>query len=145
MNRTTIVNMTPKEVATDGFLKVKEWDQPVTFRFLPDPDFRGKLKSVTWNTQNGIEHLLTEEDEAFALFQQVGERPEITVSSDWIESLGLKDTVLLRIRFEFETFRMEPVWYAYLFLKQPYGDSQENAEVAYKISSTKYENSESKD
>lgn len=124
MEKTVIVNMTPNEQTSDGFLKIKEWGQPMLFRFLADPDFRGTLKSVEWNLPDNIKHTITTEDEDFSLFHQVGERPEINVSSSWIESLDLKPTALLRLRFEFETFRQEPVWYAHLYIKEPYGDKE---------------------
>lgn len=134
MERTTIVEMTPCESTTNGFLKIKEWGQPMLLKFQPDTDFRGTLKSVEWNVQDNVKHTISEDDPDFKFFNQVGERPEITVSSDWIESLGLEDTVLLRLRFEFETFRMEPVWYAYLYLKKAYGDIQADSDPAYKVS-----------
>lgn len=133
MIKTTIVKMTPQETTTEGYLKIKEWGQPMLFKFQQDPDFRGKLSSVEWNTDNGEKHRLTAEDEDFALFSQVGERPEVEVPSSWFEGLGLGEAVLLRLRFEFETFRMEPVWYGYLYLKTQYGDMDLNSKAAYKL------------
>lgn len=133
MLKTVMVPMTPKEITTDGYLKIKEWDQPVIFRFCPDTDFRGTLKSVEWNVEDNVKHRIRNGDKEFDYFSQVGERPEIEVSSDWIDSLGLEGTTLLRIRFEFDTFRMEPVWYAFLYIKRAYGDIQSDSTAAYKV------------
>lgn len=112
----------PDELTTNGFMKIKEWNQDITLRFLMDPDFRGKLVSVTWNTPNNEETVITSQDESWSYFQQVGERPEIDVLSSWLDTLGLKGTVQLRVKFEFDTFRQNPSWYAYLYIKEPYGD-----------------------
>ena len=90
MVKTTIVQMTPTEQTSDGLLKIKEWKQPMIFRFLPHKDFRGTLKSVEWNLKDNVKHCLTDKDEDFELFEQVGERPEINVSSSWLEGLGLE-------------------------------------------------------
>lgn len=133
MERTNIVNMIPEETTTSGFLKIKEWDQPIMFRFLPREDFRGKLKSIEWNCQDNVKHRITAEDEEFKLFRQIGERPEVKVPSSFFESLDLPETAFIRIRMEFDTFRMEPVWYAYLVLKNAYGDRQKDSDAAYKI------------
>lgn len=135
MIKTTIVKMTPNEITTEGYLKLKEEGQPMELRFLADPDFRGRLTSVTWNLPDNVKHELTAaETENFTeLFKQVGERPEIDVSTDWIDSLELPNSALLQLRFEFETFRMEPVWYAYLYIKTPFGDAQTDSDVPYKV------------
>lgn len=134
--KTATVLMTPKETTTTGYLKIKEWEQPMVFKFLPDADFRGSLKSVEWNVEDNVKHIIKSGDKEFDFFKQVGERPEIEVSSDWIDSLGLAGTKLLRIRFEFDTFRMEPVWYAFLYLKRAYGDIQKDSDAAYKVEIT---------
>lgn len=131
--RTVIVNLTPQETTTQGFLRIKEWNEPVVFRFLPNPDFRGKLYSVEWNLQDNVKHTITAEDEEFSLFQQVGERPEIRIPSSFFDNLELPSTALLRIRFQFDTFRAESVWYGFLYLKRTYGDMEEDTDAAYKI------------
>lgn len=131
--KTAIVNLTTSSVSTDGYLNVREWGQPMLLRFLPHPDFRGKLISVEWNTQDNVKHRITEEDEEFALFTQIGERPEINCPSSFFDDKGLPSTALVRIRFEFNTFRAERVWYGYLYLRKTYGDMQADTDAAYKI------------
>ena len=131
--RSVIVNLTPQETTTQGFLRVKEWSEPVTFRFLPNPDFRGKLYSVEWNLQDNVKHTITAEAEDFSLFEQVGERPEIRIPSSFFDKLKLPPTALLRIRFQFDTFRAESVWYGFLYLKKTYGDMETGTDAAYKI------------
>ena len=118
------VKTVPEELTTNGCMKIKEINQDIILHFYMDPDFRGKLKSISWNTQdNDKTGTITSEDtEQWSLFSQVGERPEIDVPSTWIGTLGLSGTVLLRIKFEFDTFRFNPTWYGYLYLKKPYGD-----------------------
>ena len=119
------VKAVPDELTTVGCMKIKELGQEIDLRFLMDPDFRGKLISVTWNVQNSDEKTVITADNAeqWAYFKQVGSRPEIVVNSTWIGTLGLtKKVTVLRIKFEFDTFRFNPVWYAYLYLKEPYGD-----------------------
>lgn len=119
------IKAVPDELTTVGCMRIKEIGQEIDLRFLMDPDFRGKLISVTWNVQNSDDKtVITADDtEQWAYFKQVGSRPEIVVNSTWIGTLGLtKKVTVLRIKFEFDTFRFNPVWYAYLYLKQPYGD-----------------------
>ncbi len=119
------IKAVPDELTTVGCMKIKELGQEIDLRFLMDPDFRGKLISVTWNVQNSDEKTVITADNAeqWAYFRQVGSRPEIVVNSTWIGTLGLtKKVTVLRIKFEFDTFRFNPVWYAYLYLKEPYGD-----------------------
>lgn len=139
MIKTTIVNMTSQEITTEGYLKLKEQGEPMLLRFLPDPNFRGKLLSVTWTLPDNVQTTLTRENTANfdELFTQVGERPEIVVSTDWIDSLQLAYPALFSLKFEFETFRLEPVWYAYLYIKSPYGDAQADAKAAYLVDDTK--------
>lgn len=113
---------TPDEMTTNGFMKIKEWGQEINLRFLMDPEFRGKLTAVVWNTPDNKKKRITADDEEWSYFSQVGERPEIDVPSTWLDTLGLSGTVQLRIKFEFDTFRHDPSWYAYLYIKEPYGD-----------------------
>lgn len=116
------VQANPNEETTMGFLRIKEWGHEINLRFLMNPDFRGKLKKITWNVIGQDKHTITESDTDWGLFQQVGERPEIVVSSAWLDTLGLSGTVRFQIMFSFETFRQNPDWYAYLYLKAPQGD-----------------------
>ena len=53
--------------------------------------------------------------------------------STWLDSLGLEGTVRLRIMFSFDTFRQNPDWYAYLYLKTVNGD----ADAPYLLGSSK--------
>lgn len=133
MERTSIVTMVPEETTTGGYLKIKEWDQPMTLRFLPRDDFRGKLKSVEWNCQDNVKHTITKDDKEFKFFRQIGERPEIKVSSEFFDNLDLPETAFIRIRMEFDTFRLEPVWYAYLSIISAYGDRQADSDAPYKV------------
>lgn len=112
----------PVEFTTCGFMKIKEWGHDIDLRFLMPRDFRGRLTKVTWNTEDNEKHIIDVDSESWKLFQQVGERPEITVPSTWLDSLGLGGTVRLRIMFSFDTFRQNPDWYAYLYLKTINGD-----------------------
>jgi hypothetical protein len=130
--KTMFVKMTPQEETSNGGMLIKEWGQPMDLHFLQVDDFRGTLISVEWNGPDNVKHTITPADEDFALFQQVGERPEIVVPSSWFESLGLSGTFVLRLRFQFQTFRQEPVWYAYLYFKNAYGDQ----DPAYKVPSS---------
>lgn len=117
------VRTDPNEFTTNGYLKVKEWNHDIKLRFLMAEDFRGKLVKVTWNLEDGVQHEVTSDDESWALFEQVGERPEIIVPFSWIESLGLEGTVRIRIMFSFETFRQNPDWYAFLYIMNAAGDT----------------------
>lgn len=130
--KTTIVELTPHDVSTDGYLKLQSNDQPVILRFLPDNDFRGTLIAVEWNLQDNVKHRITVEDEDFP-FVQVGERSEIRCPLSYFLSQDLPTTALLRIKFEFATFRAEPNWYGYLYLRKPYGDMEADSDAAYKI------------
>jgi hypothetical protein len=112
----------PNEFTTDGYLRIKEWGHDIDLRFLMPKDFRGKLNKITWNTEDNEKHVITSADESWNLFQQVGERPEVIVPSTWLDSLELGGTVRLRIMFSFDTFRQNPDWYAYLYLKTVNGD-----------------------
>lgn len=121
------VHAVPDELTTAGFMKVKEANQDIILRFLMAPDFRGKLVSVSWNLFNDDKVTTIEGDnesdaEQWSYFNQVGERPEIDVPSTWLKTLGLSGTIRLRIKFEFDTFRQNPDWYAYLYIKDSYGD-----------------------
>lgn len=116
------VRTNPNEFTTCGFMKIKEWGHDIDLRFLMPKDFRGRLTKVTWNVEDNEKHIITEEDEYWSLFQQVGERPEIIVPSTWLDKLELSGTVRLRIMFSFDTFRQNPDWYAYLYLKTINGD-----------------------
>lgn len=116
------IRTNPNEFTTCGFMKIKEWGHDIDLRFLMPKDFRGKLIKVTWNIEDNEKHVITEEDESWELFQQVGERPEVVVPSTWLDSLGLSGTVRLRVMFTFDTFRQNPDWYAYLYLKTVNGD-----------------------
>lgn len=132
-----VVELTPCDVSTEGYLNIREWDEDITFRFLPHESFRGRLKAVEWNTQDNVKHRTTIDDEDFP-FEQVGERPEIRCPSSYFKALKLPQTVILRIKFEFETFRAEPNWYAFLYFKNTYGDMQADSDAAYKIPSKKH-------
>lgn len=112
----------PNEFTTCGFMRIKEWGHDIDLRFLMPKDFRGRLTKVTWNVEDNEKHIITSEDESWSLFQQVGERPEVIVSSTWLDTLGLSGTVRMRIMFSFDTFRQNPDWYAYLYLKTINGD-----------------------
>lgn len=116
------IKTNPNEFTTLGFMKIKEWGHDIDLRFLMPKDFRGKLVKITWNVEDNDKHIITSEDEDWTLFQQVGERPEIVVPSTWLDSLELEGTVRLRIMFSFDTFRQNPDWYAYLYLKTVNGD-----------------------
>lgn len=133
MIKSTIIPMTPNEITTDGFLRIREAGQPMTLKFQPAPDFRGKLIQVEWNLPDDVVHVINANDEAFKLFQQVGERPEIEVSANWLESLEIPKNALIRIKFRFETFRREPVWYAHLCIQSIYGDMAEDADSPYLV------------
>lgn len=130
---TVIVNLTPHSITTDGYLYIREEEQPAILRFLPNPRFRGRLKSVEWNVQDNVKHTITEEDEDFKWFSQVGSRPEIQCSTEFFDNLDIPNGTTLRIRFEFETFRAEPVWYGFLYIVKAYGDMQADTDAAYKI------------
>lgn len=134
--RSTVVNLIPYPTTTQGFMIVHEYKQPVIFRFLPNPNFRGKLVSVEWNIQDNVKHTITSDDEVFSLFEQVGERPEIRVSSSFFDTLDLPATANLRIKFHFDTFRAESSWYGFLYIKRTYGDMEEESKVPYKKSTT---------
>lgn len=112
----------PNEFTPQGFMKIKEWGHDIDLRFLMPKDFRGRLTKITWNVEDNEKHVINTEDESWSLFQQVGERPEIIVPSTWLDSLGISGTVRLRIMFSFDTFRQNPDWYAYLYLKTANGD-----------------------
>lgn len=112
----------PNEFTTCGFMKIKEWGHDIDLRFLMPKDFRGKLSKVTWNVEDNEKHVIDAESESWSLFQQVGERPEIIVNSTWLDTLELSGTVRMRIMFSFDTFRQNPDWYAYLYLKTVNGD-----------------------
>lgn len=116
------IQTVPDELTTNGFMKIKEWGQNIILRFLMEPDFRGKLTAVVWNTPNNVKTRIVPGDSSWVYFKQIGERPEIEVPSEWLQTLELSGTVQLRIKFEFDTFRQNPSWYAYLYLKEPYGD-----------------------
>lgn len=116
------IRTNPNEFTTLGFMKIKEWGHDIDLRFLMPKDFRGRLTKVTWNVEDNEKHVITSEDESWELFQQVGERPEIIVPSAWLDSLELSGTVRMRIMFSFDTFRQNPDWYAYLYLKTVNGD-----------------------
>jgi len=116
------IRTNPNEFTTCGFMKIKEWGHDIDLRFLMPEDFRGRLTKITWNTEDAEPHVITEEDESWSLFVQVGKRPEIIVPSTWLDSLGLSGTVRLRVMFSFDTFRQNPDWYAYLYLKTINGD-----------------------
>lgn len=127
------VELTPCDVSTQGYLNIREWDEKVVLRFLPHECFRGKLIAVEWNIQDNVKHRLTPEDEDFHLFEQVGERPEIRCPMSFFRDLKLPQTVLLRIKFEFDTFRAEPNWFGFLYFKNTYGDMEADSDAAYKI------------
>lgn len=116
------IRTNPNEFTTNGFMKIKEWGHDINLRFLMPSDFRGRLVKVTWNVEDNVKHEIAEGDETWDLFQQVGERPEVVVPSTWLDSLGLSGTVRLRVMFSFDTFRQNPDWYAYLYLKTINGD-----------------------
>lgn len=116
------IKAVPTEESTQGYMKIKEWGQNINLHFMMADDFRGRLSAVTWNLPNNVKHKITADMEEWRLFTQVGERPEIVVPSTWFDSMKLPKTAQLRIKFEFETFRYNPVWYAYLYIKQAYGD-----------------------
>lgn len=116
------IKAVPTEESPQGYMKIKEYGQNINMHFMMADDFRGTLKAVTWNLPDNVQHRITVEDEDWQLFKQVGERPEIVVPSTWFESMKLPKTAQLRIKFEFDTFRYNPVWYAYLYMKQAYGD-----------------------
>lgn len=126
------IRTNPNEFTTRGFMKIKEWGHHIDLRFLMAKDFRGRLVKVTWNVEDNVKHEITAEDESWSNFVQVGERPEIVVSSTWLDTLELSGTVRLRIMFSFDTFRQNPDWYAYLYLKTINGD----ANAAYLSNST---------
>ena len=126
----------PAEFTTCGFMKIKEWGHDIDLRFLMPKNFRGRLTKVTWNTENN-KHIIDSSSDSWELFQQVGERPEIIVPSTWLDSLGLEGTVRLRIMFSFDTFRQNPDWYAYLYLKTINGD----ADAPYLLGSSKKDGS----
>ena len=111
------IRTNPNEFTTCGFMKIKEWGHDIDLRFLMPQDFRGRLKKITWNVEDNVKHEITEESEEWSLFSQVGERPEIVVNSTWL------DTLRLRVMFSFDTFRQNPDWYAYLYLKTINGDN----------------------
>lgn len=113
----------PNEFTTCGFMKIKEWGHDIDLRFLMPHDFRGKLEKITWNVEDNEQHVITPDDEDWVLFQQVGERPEIVVPSTWLDTLDLSGTVRFRIMFSFDTFRQNPDWYAYIYLKTINGDT----------------------
>lgn len=135
MIKTTIVHMTPYEITTSGYLKVTEWGENIIFKFQPDPDFRGKLSAIEWNVNDNVKHRISSEDDEFSLFRQVGERPEIEIDSSWLKTLDIPISVssVLRIKMEFETFRHEPHWYAFLNLVVAQGDMVHDSKAAYKI------------
>ena len=121
------IHAVPDELTTAGFMRIKEASQDINLRFKMAPDFRGKLVSVSWNLFNSDEVTTISKDkesdaEQWSYFTQVGERPEIDVPSTWIDTLKLSGTIRLRIKFEFDTFRQNPSWYAYLYVKDAYGD-----------------------
>jgi hypothetical protein len=123
----------PAEFTTCGFMKIKEWGHDIDLRFLMPKNFRGRLTKVTWNVEDNEKHVIDKDSESWELFQQVGERPEIVVPSTWLDSLELEGTVRLRIMFSFDTFRQNPDWYAYLYLKTINGD----ADAPYLLGSSK--------
>ena len=117
------IKTVPTEESPQGYMKVKECGQNINMHFMMSDDFRGKLSAVTWNLPDNVKHKITaEQPEEWQRFKQVGERPEIVVDSTWFDSMKLPKTARLRIKFEFDTFRYNPVWYAFLYLKQAYGD-----------------------
>ena len=117
------IKTVPTEESPQGYMKVKEYGQTINMHFMMADDFRGKLSAVTWNLPDNVKHKITaEQPEEWQRFKQVGERPEIVVDSTWFDSMKLPKTARLRIKFEFDTFRYNPVWYAFLYLKQAYGD-----------------------
>lgn len=116
------IKAVPTEESPQGYMKIKEYGQNINMHFMMADDFRGTLKAVTWNLPDNVQHKITVEDEDWQLFKQVGERPEIIVDSSWFDTMKLPKTAQLRIKFEFDTFRFNPVWYAYLYMKQAYGD-----------------------
>ena len=98
-----------------------------------------------WNLFNDDKVTTIEGDneadsEQWSYFTQVGERPEIDVPVTWLKTLGLSGTLRLRIKFEFDTFRQNPAWYAYLYIKESYGD----LEPPYAVLSTGSNSSSSK-
>lgn len=131
--KTSIIKMTPQPITTEGYMVLNESTAEVNLRFQADPAFRGTLTKVIWNMEDGVEHAINATDAEFANFAQVGERPEIDVSSSWLATLDLPDVTRLRIRFEFDTFRHEPIWYAYLYIKGVYGENNPDADVPYRI------------
>ncbi len=117
------ITTVPTEESPQGYMKVKEYGQNINMHFMMSEDFRGKLSAVTWNLPDNVKHKITaEQPEEWQRFKQVGERPEIVVDSSWFDTMKLPKTARLRIKFEFDTFRYNPVWYAFLYLKQAYGD-----------------------
>lgn len=116
------IKAVPTEESPQGYMKIKEYGQNINMHFMMADDFRGKLSAVTWNLPDNVKHKITAEHEDWKLFKQVGERPEIVVPSSWFDNMKLPKTARLRIKFEFDTFRYNPVWYAFLYLKQAYGD-----------------------
>lgn len=130
------IKAVPTEESTQGYMKIKEWGQNINLHFMMADDFRGKLTAVTWNLPNNVKHTITADMEEWAQFKQVGERPEIVVPSTWFNSMKLPKTAQLRIKFEFETFRYNTVWYAYLYIKQAYGDQEPPYKVPKPTTST---------
>ena len=113
---------TSEEFESRGYMRIKEWGHDTILRFLMPEDFRGKLTKVTWQIDNGDKHVINAGCEEWGLFSQTGERPEITVPSTWLNTLGESGTTKLRIMFSFSTFRQNPDWFAYLYVKTANGD-----------------------
>lgn len=113
---------TSEEFESRGFMRIKEWGHDTILRFLMPREFRGKLIKVTWQVDNGERHVIDSSSESWNLFSQTGERPEITVPSVWLNTLGESGTTKLRLMFSFDTFRQNPDWFAYLYVKTSNGD-----------------------
>jgi len=124
MENTAIVRMTPVAETSGGFMQIKEKYEGVILRFLPDPDFRGKLSSVSWFQEGKLLGQLTKEDPEFSVFEQTGRRPEIRVPGRWFDDKLFTRTGALTIRFTFSTLRQESIWYAHLYIKLPAQDGE---------------------
>ena len=120
--RTAIVPMSPVAESTRGRALIKERQAGTVLRFMPRYNFRGKLKEVTLNEGDKILCHLTAEDEEFALFEQVGERPEIRVPASWFDDKITEPSGMLRVKMVFDTFRQEDTWYGFLYIKLPADD-----------------------
>lgn len=133
--RTAMVPMSPYPESTRGHAVIKERQAGTVLRFLPRYNFRGKLKEVILNEGKTVLAHITAEDEEFALFEQVGERPEIRVPANWFDDKITEPSGMLRVTMKFDTFRQEDTWYGFLYIKLPADDP----DAAYIIKPCVYE------